>query len=74
MANVQLATRVDARVKAAVEECCRSRGVTMSRFIQEALLDKIEELRDAEDVPALLAEPTRPLADIARDLGLDEAL
>jgi predicted HicB family RNase H-like nuclease len=44
MAQAQLATRIDERVKKAIEKVCRARGEKMNHFIQEALLDKLEEL------------------------------
>ena len=74
MSQVQLATRIDARVKDAVERLCTSRGLKMNRFIEEALLDKLEELEDVEDLKALLCEPTKPLDEILKDLKLDGKL
>ena len=71
MAQTQLATRIDERVKQAVEEVCRARGLKMNRFIEEALVDKLEELEDQEDLRQILCEPTRPLEDILRELKLD---
>jgi hypothetical protein len=70
----QIAVRVDGRLKRAVDEACRARGVKLTRFVQEALLDKLEEIADAEDVPRLRREPTRPLRQLIRDLGLDAEL
>jgi len=74
MEQVQLATRIDARVKQAVEKLCESRGLKMNRFIEEALLDKLEELEDVEDLKTLLCEPTRPLSEILKELKLDGKL
>ena len=74
MGQVQLATRIDARVKKAVEKLCESRGLKMNRFIEEALLDKLEELEDVDDLKTLLCEPARPLSEILRDLKLDGKL
>ncbi len=74
MALVQLATRIDASVKKAVEKLCETRGLKMNRFIEEALLDKLEELDDVEDLKTLLCEPTRPLSEILKDLKLDGKL
>jgi uncharacterized protein (DUF1778 family) len=70
----QIAVRVDGRLKRAVDAACRGRGVSLTRFVQDALLDKLEEIADAEDVPRLRREPTRPLRDLIRDLGLDGEL
>jgi len=74
MALAQIAVRVDGRLKRAVDEACRARGVKLTRFVQEALLDKLEEIADAEDVPRLRREPTRPLRELIRDLGLDDEI
>ena len=72
MELAQLATRVDKRVKLAVEEICRARGLKMNRFIEDALIDKLEELGDIEDLKKIRCEPTRPLDEVLRDLNLDE--
>jgi hypothetical protein len=71
MALTQLATRVDKRVKRAVEEICKTRGLKMNRFIEDALIDKLEELEDIEDLKKLRCEPSRPLDEILKDLKLD---
>jgi hypothetical protein len=72
MALTQLATRVDQRVKKAVEEVCHARGLKMNRFIEDALIDKLEELEDIEDLKNIRREPSRPLSEVLQDLGLDE--
>jgi hypothetical protein len=72
MAQTQLATRVDERVKKAVEEVCSTRGLKMNRFIEDALIDKLEELEDIEDLKKIRCEPTRPFEEILRELKLDE--
>jgi len=72
MAQTQLATRVDERIKRAVEEICNTRGLKMNRFIEDALIDKLEELEDIEDLKKIRCELTRPFDDILRDLKLDE--
>ena len=74
MATVQLATRIDAKVKRAVEEVCERRGLKMNRFIEDALLDKLEELEDIQELQQLLAEPTRPLQEVLKDLEADGLL
>ncbi|KPK14092.1 MAG: hypothetical protein AMJ62_14035 [Myxococcales bacterium SG8_38] len=72
--QVQLAARIDARVKEAVEEYCRAKGLKMNRFIETALLDRLEEIGDIEDVKRLRTEPTRPLKNVLRDLKRDGLL
>jgi len=74
MATVQINARVDESLKMAVEKYCRSRGIVMSHFIQEALLDRLEELEDVEDLKKIRHEPTRPLAEVLEELKLDGKL
>ena len=74
MAQVQIATRIDSRVKKAVEQLCEARGLKMNRFIEEALLDKLEELEDIDDLKRIRCEPTRPLSEVLKDLKLDGKL
>jgi len=71
MTQIQLATRINARVKKAVEDLCRNRGLKMNRFIEDALLDKLEELEDIEDLKSIRCEPSRPLSEILKDLDID---
>ena len=74
MTQVQLATRVDRRVKKAMEGVCQERGLKIGRFVEDALLDKLEELEDIEDIKKIRREPTRPFAEVLRDLKLDDAI
>jgi len=69
--QVQLAARIDKRLKRALEEVCKARGLKMSHFVAEALIDKLEELEDIEDISKIRFETTRPLSDVIRDLHLD---
>ena len=74
MEQVQLATRINRRIKAAIEKVCKARGLKMKHFIEEALLDKLEELEDIEDIKKIRSEPTRPLEDVIKELKLDGLL
>lgn len=71
MSIVQISARVDATLKDAVEKYCKTRGIVINHFIQEALLDRLEELEDIEDLKKIRHEPTRPLSDVLADLKLD---
>ena len=68
MSVMQLATKVEGKVKKAVEEVCRVRGLKMSKFIEDALLDKLEELEDIEDLKTLRREPSRSISEVLQDL------
>ena len=74
MGTVQINARIDERLKRALEEYCRSRGIVMNHFIQEAILDRLEELEDTEDLKAIRHEPTRPLAEVLAELRVDGEL
>lgn len=71
MSQTQLATRIDQRVKKAVEQVCDARGLKMNRFIEDALIDKLEEMEDIEDLKAIRCEPTKPLSAVIHELKLD---
>lgn len=64
MIRSMLKTQINSRLKAEIKRHCESKGLDMSRFIEEALLDKLE---DSEDIEKIIGEPTRPLEDIIRD-------
>ena len=67
MATVQINARIDSELKKALEEYCKSRGVVMNHFIQEAILDRMEELEDVEDLERVRHEMTRPLSDVMKE-------
>ncbi len=74
MPTVQINARIDAALKKALEEYCRSRGIVMNHFIQEAIIDRLEELEDVEDLKSIRHEPTRPLSEVLAQLKLDGSL
>jgi serine/threonine protein kinase HipA of HipAB toxin-antitoxin module len=74
MPTVQISARIDPILKRTLDEFCRSRGIVMNHFIQEAILDRLEEFDDIEDLKAIRHEPTRPLADVLAELKDDGAL
>jgi len=74
MAIAQINARVDEALKKAIEDYCRSRGLVMNHFVQEALLDRLEELGDVEDLKRIRHEPTRPLSEVLAELRLDGKL
>ena len=71
MSSVQISARIDEALKEAIEKYCKSRGLVMNHFIQEALLDKLEELEDIEDLKKIRHEPTRPFSEVLAELDVD---
>ena len=74
METVQINARVDRSLKTAIERYCKSRGLVMNHFVQEALLDRLEELEDAEELKNIRREPSRPLAEVLEELNFDGRL
>ena len=74
MATVQINARIDVKLKKALDEYCRTHGVVMNHFIQNAILDRLEELEDIEDLKSIRHEPTRPLSEVLNELKIDGAL
>jgi predicted DNA-binding protein len=68
MAQKQLATKVDEHVKDALDALCESRGLKIGHFVQEAILDKIEELEDLDDLKKLRVESSVSLEKIIEEL------
>ena len=68
MKQAQLATKIDERVKRALDLVCEQRGVKMNRFIEDAILDKLEELEDIEDLGKLKRERKRPFSEALEEL------
>ena len=71
MTTVQINVRVDPALKKAIDDYCRSRGIVINHFVQEALIARLEELEDIEDLKAIRHEPTRPLREVLAELELD---
>ena len=68
MSSVQLATKIDARIKKIMDAVCQSKGFKIGRFIEEAILDKIDELEDRDDIKNLRLEKTIPLSKVLSEL------
>ena len=59
--QIQFATRIESKIKRAVEKVCESRGLKINRFIEDALIDKLEELEDIEDLKRIGANQANHL-------------
>ncbi len=68
---MQLNTRIDEQLKAAIDAYCKSKGIAVSHFVQEALLDRLEEFEDIGDLKRIRHEPTKPFVEVLADLRLD---
>ena len=71
MPSVQFETKIDSKIKGAISKVCNKRGLKIDRFVEEALIDKLEEIEDLEDLPRLRTLPTRSLDDFLKDLKMN---
>ena len=74
METVQISARIHPSLKSAIETHCKSRGLVINHFVQEALLGRLEEFEDIEDLKRIRHEPSRPLAEVLGELELDGGL
>ncbi|TDJ07927.1 MAG: hypothetical protein E2O68_02870 [Deltaproteobacteria bacterium] len=68
MGAKQLATKIDERIKDALDAFCEERGLKINRFLEDAILDKIEEYEDLSDLRKLRRESFRSLDDVLKGL------
>jgi hypothetical protein len=52
-----LSTRIDARVKSALEELCDRRGLKVTAVVEQALRDKLEDLDDSLELEEAIRSP-----------------
>lgn len=68
MEQAILTARINKQVKRLADRWCKSRGLVLARFIEESILDKLEECEDLEEIAKLRREPTRPFSEVMKEL------
>lgn len=68
MGAKQLATKIDEDIKNALDSFCEDRGLKINRFLEDAILDKIEEYEDISDLRKLKREKSRGFDDVLKEL------
>ena len=68
MGSKQLATKIDSTIKDALDLFCEDRGLKINRFLEDAILDKIEEYEDVSDIRKLKKEKLRDFQDVLKEL------
>ena len=68
MGAKQLATKIDEDIKDALDLFCEDRGLKINRFLEDAILDKIEEYEDVSDIRKLKKEKSRDFEDVLKEL------
>ena len=68
METIQVTARLERRVAEALRTYCKENGLIINRFIQDSIIEKLEELSDAYDIPKLRKEKTRPFNEVLSEL------
>ena len=68
MAQKQLATKIDAEVKDSLDKVLDRLGIKLGRFIESAILDKLEEIEDWADLANRRSESDRSLDQVIEGL------
>jgi hypothetical protein len=68
MEQAILTARVNKKVKKLVDKWCKQEGLVMAKFVEEAILDKLEECQDISEIDSLRREPTRPFSEVMKEL------
>jgi hypothetical protein len=68
MGAKQLATKIDENIKDALDSFCEEKGLKINKFLEDAILDKLEEYEDISDLRKLRKESFRPFEDVMKDL------
>ncbi len=64
----QLATKIDAQIKDALDSFCEERGYKINRFIEDAILDKLEESEDISELKKIRSESFIPFNELLAEL------
>jgi len=68
MAQKQLATKIDAEIKDSLDKVLDRLGIKLGRFIESAILDKLEEIEDLSDLYNRRSESNRSLDQVIEGL------
>ena len=68
MAAKQLATKIDENIKEALDLYCEKHGLKIGRFVEDAILDKLEEYEDLSDLRKLRAETYKDFDAVLKEL------
>jgi hypothetical protein len=68
MGAKQLATKIDENIKDALDSFCEEKGLKINKFLEDAILDKLEEYDDISDLRKLRKESFRSFEDVMKEL------
>ncbi|MBP9681915.1 MAG: hypothetical protein KBD76_10955 [Bacteriovorax sp.] len=68
MGAKQLAIKIDENIKDALDAFCEEKGLMINRFIEDAIIDKLEEYEDVSDLRKLRNESSKPFDEVLEEL------
>ena len=68
MGAKQLATKIDENIKDALDSFCEEKGLKINKFLEDAILDKLEEYEDVADLRKLRNESFKPFDQVLKEL------
>lgn len=74
MKMVALNARIPAGLKKAVDKFCEARGLKVQSFVENLIQERLEDEADQNAIEARYDEPTIPLQDVVKSLGLEKEI
>lgn len=72
MKMVALNARIPAGLKKAVDKFCEARGLKVQSFVENLIQERLEDEEDQKAIEARFEEPTIPLEEVVKTLGLEK--
>lgn len=68
MGAKQLGTKIDENIKDSLDAFCKTNGIKIGRFVEDAILDKLEEHIDISELEKIRKEKFKPFSKVLKDL------
>jgi hypothetical protein len=68
MGAKQLATKIDEDIKTALDLFCEENGLKIGKFVEDAILDKLEEYSDISELRKIRLEKFRSFTEVLKEL------
>ena len=72
MKNTQIVARIQEPVRKAMAHYCKESGTKIARFIELAIIEKLESLEDVRDIRKAKNDSVRSFESFVRELKLGE--
>jgi hypothetical protein len=74
MKPTPISTQIPSELKRMLQSFCQRKGLKIKNFIEQAILDKLEDETDIEAYEARKSEENIPLEKILKEFNLNEAI